>query len=121
MSPAIIHARLANTALLYFAILTIWGLWQFFRKQPLSSSYRGALVIAEILVLLQGALGIFLYTIGLQASRGSMHILYGIVGALGIPAVYVFTKGKNDNRVVLVYAAVTFLCAILFLRSAATG
>lgn len=121
MSPAIIHARLANTALLYFAIITIWGLWQYFRKQPVSGSYRGALAIAEILVLSQGALGIFLYVIGLQAARGSMHILYGIVGALGIPAVYVFTKGKNDNRAVLIYAAVTFLCAVLFLRSAATG
>ncbi len=121
MSPVVIHARLANTALLYFTILAIWGLWQYFRKQPLSSSYRGALMIAEILILAQGTLGIILYAIGLQASRGSMHILYGIVGALGIPAVYVFTKGKDDRNVVLVYAAVTFLCAILFLRSMATG
>ena len=121
MSPAIIHARLANTALLYFGILFIWGLWQYFRKEQLSSSYWGALVIAEILVLVQGALGIFLYVIGLQASRGGMHILYGIVAALGIPAVYVFTKGRNDRNVVLIYASVTFLCAILFLRSMATG
>lgn len=121
MSPAIIHARLANTALLYFAILTIWGFWQYFRKQSLSSSYWGALVIAEILVFIQGALGIFLYAIGLQAGRGGMHILYGIVGALGIPAVYVFTRGKNDQNVVLVYASVTFLCVIIFLRSLATG
>ena len=121
MSPAIIHARLANTALLYFGILFIWGLWQYFRKEELSSSYWGALVIGEILLLAQGALGAFLYTIGLQASRGGMHILYGIVGALGIPAVYVFTKGRNDRNVVLVYATTAFLCAILFLRSMATG
>ncbi len=121
MSPAIIHSRLANTTLLYFAILAIWGFWQYIRKQPLTSSYRGALVIAEILVLVQGLLGIILYIIGLAASRGGMHILYGIVGALGIPAVYIFTKGKNDRNVLLVYAAVTILCAILFLRSAATG
>jgi hypothetical protein len=121
MSPAIIHARLANTALLYFGILFIWGLWQFFRKEELSSSYWGALVIGEILLLVQGALGIFLYTIGLQASRGGMHILYGVVGILGIPAVYVFTKGRNDRSVVLIYAAITFFCAIIFLRSMATG
>ena len=121
MSPAIIHARLANTALLYFSILTIWGFWQYFRKQSFSSSYWGALAIAEILVMAQGALGIFLYIIGLQASRSGMHILYGIVSALGLPAVYLFTKGKDDRNVMLIYVTVTLLCAILFLRSAATG
>jgi hypothetical protein len=121
MSLAIVHARLANTALLYFGILFIWGLWQYFRKEELGSSYWGALVIGQILVLAQGVLGIILYIIGLQASRGGMHILYGIVAALGIPAVYVFTKGRNDRNVVLIYAAVTFLCTILFLRSMTTG
>ena len=121
MSFAIIHSRLANTALLYFAIIAIWGFWQYFRKQPFSSSYWGALVIAEVLILAQGALGVFLYIFGLQASRGGMHILYGIVSALGIPAVYVFTKGKTDRNTLLVYSSVALLCAILFLRSAATG
>ncbi len=121
MSLPIIHARLANTALLYFVIITIWGFWQYFRKQPVSNSYWGALVIAEILIVVQGALGIFLYLIGLQASRGGMHILYGIVGALGIPAAYVFAKGRIDRNTILVYAAVALLCAILFLRSMATG
>jgi len=121
MSLAFIHSRLANAAFMYFVILFAWGLWQYLRKMELSSSYWGALVIGEILILAQGTLGITLLAIGLQPERSAMHILYGIVGALGIPAVYVFTKGRNDRKVALIYAAVAFFCAIIFLRSMVTG
>ena len=64
MSLADIHGRLANTALLFIAILAAWGLWRMIRKQGVSSSYWGALVIGEVLILLQGALGAYLWLVG---------------------------------------------------------
>ena len=64
-----------------------------FSDSLLDGNYLGALTIAEILILLQGALWLVLFSIGFQPERGSIHILYGIVGALGIPFVYTFTKG----------------------------
>ena len=121
MNLIIIHGRLANTVLLYVIILCLWGFWRTIRKENLSSSYWGSLVIAEILILVQGSLGVYLFATGLQPTRDGMHILYGIVGALSIPAVYVFTKGNNDRRTLLIYAAIMLFNAGIFLRSMATG
>ena len=121
MSLVIIHNRLSISILLYVIILCCWGFWSYVRKSGVSGNYWGALIIAELLILGQGALGATLFLVGLSPERGGMHILYGIVGALGIPAVYTFTKGRNDRQALLVYAAVMFFIAVIFIRSIATG
>lgn len=117
----IIHSRLSISILLYVIILFVWGIWRYFRRGNIDGSYMGALVIAEILILTQGALGGILYFNGLLPTRGGMHILYGIVGALGIPAVYTFTRGRNDRMTVLIYAAVLLFSIGIFIRSISTG
>lgn len=121
MSLVMIHDRLANTVLLYIAILALWALWRFVRRQGVDSSYWGALVIAEILILMQGALGIILLLGGANPARGGVHILYGIVSALSIPAVYVFTKGRDERRDILIYGAVLLFNSGIALRAIATG
>jgi hypothetical protein len=118
---AVIHARLANSVLLYVSILALWGFWRFFKKQGMDSSYWGAVVIAEVLVLLQGALGITLFIIGLTPGRGWVHILYGIVGAIALPGVYLYTKGRDDQRDILMYAVVFLFQAGVFMRAMVTG
>ena len=116
-----IHARLATTVVLFFIAMAIWGFWRYFRKEGLSSNYWGSLVIAEILILVQGVLGILLWFSNLRPERGGVHILYGIVGALGIPAVYIFTKGGDQRREMLLYAAVFLFLIGISIRSMATG
>jgi heme A synthase len=116
-----IHARLANTVMLYVLILAIWGFWRFFRKEEVSSNYWGALVIGGILILLQGVVGGYLWITDLRPDRGGVHILYGFVGALGLPAVYVFTKGRQDRSVMVIYAAVALALVGIFIRSLVTG
>jgi len=118
---AVIHARLANTVLLYILILALWGFWRFFRKQGVDSSYWGAVVIAEVLILVQGALGIFLFAIGLTPGRGWVHILYGIVGAIALPGVYLYTRGREDRRDILMYAVVFLFQIGIFMRAMVTG
>jgi heme A synthase len=122
MSIIEVHGRLANTAIFYTAIMAIWGLWRYFRKQEIDSSYFGALVIAEILFVIQGLLGAYIFISGIgHLSRAFMHILYGVVTVLVIPAVFAYTRGDNSRRVQLIYGiALLFLVAILF-RSLATG
>lgn len=120
MSLADFHGRLANTSLLFIAILAAWGLWRTIRKEGVGSSYWGALVIGELLILVQGGLGAYLWLVGARPDR-SIHILYGIVSALLIPGVYAFTKGSQDNRTMMFYAfALLFLFGIL-LRSVGTA
>ena len=122
MTLAFIHERLANTALLYIGILLLWGIWRFIRRQGVDSNYRGALAVAEVLILAQGVLGLFMYFSGKGVlERPSIHILYGVVGALVIPGVFLFTREDEQRLSVLVYVALlTFLLGIL-IRSLVTG
>lgn len=106
MSIIEIHGRLGNTALLFTIILAVWGLWRFFRRQGVDSNYWGALVIGELLLLVQAALGAFIYLSGIgHLTRQYMHILYGVVSVLVIPTVFAFTRGDDRHRVSLVYGA----------------
>ncbi len=120
MSLNVIHGNLANAALIYFAILVIWGLVRFARRRGVGSNYWGALVIAELLILVQGTLGALLWYSGLRPARG-IHILYGLVSGLAIPAVYVYTKGREERREMLIYAVVALVAAGLILRAMTTA
>jgi len=122
MSIIEVHARLANTAIFYTVVMAVWGLWRYFRKQEVDSSYFGALIIAEILFIIQGVLGAYLYLSGIgNLDRAFMHILYGIVSVLVIPGIFAYTRGDSTRQVQLIYGiTLLFLAGILF-RSLATG
>lgn len=121
MDISTVHGRLANTTLLYLAILAIWGFWKYLRKEELDGSYFGALVIGEVLILVQLLLGGYLWVSGERPLRGGVHILYGIVAGLGIPGVYIYTKGGAERRVALIYALVLLFEAIIAVRAIMTG
>ena len=69
MSLVGIHDRLSITILMFCIVLAVWGAIRFLRKQGLSGSYWGAVVIAEVVILMQGALGVYLWFIGCEESR----------------------------------------------------
>jgi hypothetical protein len=117
----LIHSRLANTVILYSLVLAIWGLWRFFRKQGLDSSFWGALVIAEALILIQGGLGVILWALSLRPARGVVHILYGVISALSLPAVYVYTRGRDTRREMLLYGVVLLFMVGIAFRAVTTG
>jgi heme A synthase len=122
MSLPLIHDRLANTVVLYCLALSLWAFWRFFRKQGVDSSFWGALVIGEILILLQGALGGIMWLFNaLRPERGGIHLLYGIISAMTIPAVYAFTRGRADRRDMFVYAASLLFLFGIALRAMTTG
>lgn len=120
MSAVLLHARLSNTALLYLLVLSLWGYWRFFRRQGLAASFWGALVIAEILLTAQAFLGGYLWLAGLRPARG-IHVLYGVVSLLAIPAAYAYTQGREERPEMLVYATALLITVGLLLRAAATA
>ena len=120
MSLSQIHGNLANAALYYFIILAIWGLVRFFRREGVNAAYWGALVIAELLILAQGTLGAFLWYTGYRPAR-DIHILYGLVSGLTIPAVYIFTRGREDRAEMLMYGVVILVTVGLILRAVVTA
>jgi ABC-type spermidine/putrescine transport system permease subunit I len=121
MSIVEFHARLGNTAVFYIIILAVWAFWRYFRKQGINSSYWGALAIAEVLILLQGGLGVYIWAIGQRPSAAGMHILYGVLSAIGIPVAFAFTRGREERREMLIYGAGLLFMTGLLVRAIATG
>ena len=85
-----IHAGLANTASLFVAILAIWALLLAIRSRPLDGGWLGAAVIGELLLVAQFSLGWVLWFQGYGAAlpRAWIHILYGAVAVITLPAAY---------------------------------
>jgi hypothetical protein len=71
-----IHGALSRTAILLTFILAIWGFIRFFRKEGVSSSYWGAMVIAELLYIVQGIIGVILYILG-SALPAGLNLIRG--------------------------------------------
>lgn len=122
MSLAAIHSRLWITILLFSSAMLLWGLLRFLRGQTVNSNYFGAVVIAEILYILQGLLGIFMLVSGTGVlQRAEVHILYGVVVAITLPGVYIYTRGDESRRTMLVYAVAFVFIIVLSVRSMMTG
>ncbi|HEX9989065.1 MAG TPA: hypothetical protein VGE45_11385 [Chloroflexia bacterium] len=96
------HRAFANMIGLYALIVGVWGLFNFIRRQPPDGNYNGALVIAVIIIALEGLIGFILFLLGFRAGR-SIHFLYGVTMLLTIPAIYAFTRGKNTTRESMLY------------------
>ena len=121
MSLVEVHSRLANTALIYCIIMAVWGLIQFFRRKGVSGGYFGAIVIAVILIAIQGLIGLVLW-FGVATIRpGWVHWLYGLVLLLGVPSVYAYTKGRQDRPEMLLYAVAFVIMIALVLRAMVTA
>lgn len=116
-----IHDGLANATMLYCGILAVWGFWRFFRQEGLSSGYFGAIVIAEILLVAQGVIGIILYMGAGRYQPGFMHWLYGIVLVLAAPVVFAYTKGREERPEMLLYSVAYLIMVALVLRARVTG
>ncbi len=123
MSLVAIHARLANTAMLFVIIMALWSFWKFFRKQKSDPNYAGALVIAEIVILAQSVLGLIVALSGHYANldRPYMHILYGAVGALTIPALYLYVRAEERYQALLVNGVALVFLAFILWRLMVTG
>ena len=118
-----IHARLATTALVFSAICVAWGLLNFVRKQPVTGSYWGALVILELLSITQVVIGLLVFfSVGSDnLARPIVHALYGATLILSLPAAYVYSKGKDTRNENLIYALVCLWLVFIVERSISTG
>ncbi len=119
-----LHGVLARAIVLFAGIAGLYGLYQYFRKQPISPSYWGIIVVGNLATLGQGAIGLALAVSGAQA-REWVHILYGITALLWIPIINVinnqFNKGEHNVRETLIVALVSLFEMGVGIRAIVTG
>jgi ABC-type anion transport system duplicated permease subunit len=95
------HARFTNTVWLFLLILGLWSLLRAIRGQSVTGNFLGALVIAEILIVIQVVLGAFLYLGGRAANLNlpAIHILYAAFSVVFLPFVFLYwLRGDVSNR-----------------------
>ena len=116
-----VHDAMANSVLMFTLIAGIWGILSRVRGKPMTGNYWGILAVGELLLIGQGILGAVLWISGARPGRMGIHILYGIVAVIALPAYYAITKGRDDKEVVLVYGLLNLFLAAISLRAVATG
>ena len=101
MTLNLIHSRVADSAVMFLGILAVWALFQRLRSRPLDGNWYGAAIMAEILLLVQFGLGWILYFQGFDAAlpRPFMHILYGVVAIISLPAGYAYFSRLEDEKI----------------------
>ena len=120
----VVHANLSNTVWLFFLVLGLWGLFNAVRKQGVSGSYLGAMVIGEVLYVVQAVLGVILWAGGFLPALGrpTMHVLYGAFNLEFIPFVYfVWLKGDDSVQAQWVLGFTTLFLFGVALRAIAVG
>jgi heme A synthase len=115
-----IHGRLAQTTIFFALAMGIWAAWSYFRKEGVNSNYWGALIIGEILVIGQGVIGVLMVILG-GLPHDLIHFLYGVLVALGWPAVYIYTNARATRTEAALYALVSFFIFGLAIRAIMTG
>lgn len=115
-----IHAGLAQTGVFFFVALGVWALWSWFRSRPLTGSWYGAAAVGELLMVVEFGLGFWLYGQGLgdNLPRAFVHILYGAVAIITLPAAYAYLSRLDDERSkALLFAIVSFFLMEVVIRA----
>lgn len=106
--------------MMFMLALGLWGLFAYFRGQGVSGSYAGALVIGEILVIVQVAAGLFLLGLGARPPTAT-HYLYGITGILVIPFAWSYMRARDQRQALMIYSLIALFIFGLAVRGMMTG
>ena len=79
-----LHDRAGWALLFYYSAVGLWGLYLGVRNSGPTPGFRGAVAIAVIASIVQGALGFLVFLLG-HPPRDLLHILYGFALALAMP------------------------------------
>jgi hypothetical protein len=117
---AVLHGGLARALVLYLALIGIWGIVSWRRGIGPSPSFRGALVIAWLTGVAQGASGFLLWFTG-TPPRDALHVLYGFALAVALPAGYLYVRDREPRQQSLVLGLVLLFAAGLAIRGITTA
>ncbi len=114
------HDTLANTIVMFFLVAGVWGLFEYARGGAIGGTIAGILVIGQVLVLVQGALGMVLFVFD-ERPDDMVHLLYGFTAALVLPFVWSYVRDKAPRQGLLIYSLVALFIVGLAIRGMTTG
>jgi hypothetical protein len=119
-----LHGVLSRAIVMFAAIAGVYGLFLYFRKQVVTPSYWGIIVVGNLATLGQGAIGLLMALSGAQVSEW-VHILYGVTALMWIPIIQFinsqFNKGERNVRETLIVALVSLFEMGVGIRAIMTG
>src|SRR2546425_8242390 len=115
----ILHGTFARALGLYLVAVGAWGILAWRRGAGVSPGFRGALAIAWVTGIIQGALGAALAVSA--APRDPLHILYGVAIAVALPAAFLYARDRTPARQSLVLGLVALFTSGLAIRGIMTG
>ena len=116
----LLHDRLATTVMLFFLFVGLWGLIEFARGGLLGGNVAGALIIGQVLVLIQVGFGVILLLFG-ERPVSSIHYLYGATAVLIMPFLWSYTRDRAPRQGLLLYSLVALFIFGLAIRGMTTG
>jgi len=120
MSLPFLHGRLATALVLFTLAAGVYGMVEYLHKKPVSPSYWGLIVFGNLLALVEGGLGGWMAVHGAQPDQGWLHVMYGVLAALWIPAIQLSRRNRSGRDETLVCALVSWLEFGIALRAMAT-
>ena len=109
-----------RAGLLITAVIGVWGLVMYFRKQPSSASFRATLVLTEALFIIQGLVGALMFANG-RRPHDNLHWLYGVLLVIVLPIAMSYVSGRDPRREPLIYGIAGLFMAGLTIRALTTG
>lgn len=115
-----LHRVLSNTTWLFFLLLGVWGMYRAIRSYGVDGSYLGAMVVGEMLFIIQALLGVILL-FGSASPGRTVHFLYGAFAVVAMPGLFAYLRGDDSNNAQWAYAIMTLFLFGVALRAIGTG
>lgn len=119
MDALSVHAQLAKALILYLAALGLWGIALGIGGSGPTPSYRGSLVIAVVVIVVQGLLGAAAWVT--TGASDAIHVLYGLALAVTLPLVATIVRQGSPRRTSLSLGIAALFAAGLAIRGVTTG
>lgn len=116
----LMHDRLSVTVMIYFLVVGLWGLLEFARGGAIRGEIAGALVIGQVLVVVQGLFGVVLYING-PRPEDPVHILYGATAVLVLPFAWSYIRDRSPRQGLLIYSLIALFVSGLAIRGMTTA
>jgi hypothetical protein len=114
-----LHGRIAYAIVLYLSVVGGWGLVLGTRGRGPTPNFTGALVIAEVVAIVQGLFGLALLLSGRPSQ--SLHALYGVALAVALPLAATLIRQRPPRAVSFAFGFMALFAAGLAIRGITTA